>query len=261
MEDKENAITAKKQRHPCVTCDYVATRKSHLNRHIRAKHEGVRYTCGQCKFTSVRLAYVKEHEEAIHEGKQYACDQCAFITSRLMNLNRHKMSNHSGISFICDQCERSFSSLENLKISRMHKNRRYPCSKCDYVATSLFLIKEHKKSSHKINRYLCDQCEYSATKARYVKKHKKAKHDGIRYPCDRSDKKEVSPITMKVKVMVEKLALSKYQGYLGHVQEPEFIEMYGDEKEIKTEEDIDPLSIITYDNREHKTTMVEMKNL
>ena len=66
---------------------------------------------------------------------------------------------------------------------------------------------------------------------------------------------------MKDKVMVEKLSISKYQGYLEHVQEPEFIEiseMYEVDKEIKTELDIDPLSVINYDDTENNTTMVDM---
>ena len=75
--------------------------------------------------------------------------------------------------------------------------------------------------------------------------------------------KEISPITMKVKVMVQKLSLSKYQGYLQHVQEPEFIEiseMYEVDKEIKTELDIDPLSVINYDDTENNATLVDMNS-
>ena len=67
---------------------------------------------------------------------------------------------------------------------------------------------------------------------------------------------------MKVKVMVQKLPLSKYQGYLEHVQEPEFIEvstMYDEEKEIKTEEGSDPLAIKSYYDSENNTTMVDKK--
>ena len=74
--------------------------------------------------------------------------------------------------------------------------------------------------------------------------------------------KEISPITMKVKVMVEKLSLSKYQGYLEQLQEPEFIEvstMYDEEKEIKTEEGSDPLVIKDYYDSENNTTMVDKK--
>ena len=61
--------------------------------------------------------------------------------------------------------------------------------------------------------------------------------------------------------MVEKLSLSKYQGYIEHVLEPEFIdvsEMYEEEKEIKTEEDLDPLSIINHDYSETNSTVVEI---
>ena len=61
--------------------------------------------------------------------------------------------------------------------------------------------------------------------------------------------------------MVEKLSISKYQDYLEHLQEPEFIEvseMCEEYKEIKTELDIDPLAIITYDDNENNKTMVDI---
>jgi len=104
-----------------------------------------------------------------------------------------------------------------------------------------------------------------------LKRHKKSKHDEHKYTAMQSEnigghhKKEISKISMKVKVMVEKLSLGKYQDYLEHVQEPEFIEvaeMYEVDKEIKTEMDIDPLSIINndnYDDSENNTTMEDRK--
>ena len=55
--------------------------------------------------------------------------------------------------------------------------------------------------------------------------------------------------------------MSKYQGYLEHVQEHEFIEvseMYEEDKEIKTEEGVDPLSIINHDDIDTNTTNVDI---
>ena len=74
-------------------------------------------------------------------------------------------------------------------------------------------------------------------------------------------KKESSPITMKVEVMVEKLSVSKYKAYLEHVEEPEFIEvseMHEVGERIKTEEGLDPLSIMNYDDSEYNATVVDM---
>ena len=58
--------------------------------------------------------------------------------------------------------------------------------------------------------------------------------------------------------MVQKLSLSKY---LEHMQEPEFIEvseMYDEDKEIKTEEVSDPLSIKDYDDIDTNTAKVDI---
>ena len=58
------------------------------------------------------------------------------------------------------------------------------------------------------------------------------------------------------------MSVSKHQGYLEEFQEPEFIEvseMYDEDKEIKTEDGSDLLSIKDYDNSENNTTIVDMK--
>ena len=178
------------------------------------------------------MSALKHHKKAKHEGIRYPCDQCEYSATQVGTLKKHKEAKHEGI--------------------------RYPCDQCEYSATQMSALKTHKEAKHEGIRYPYDQCEYSAIDMGTLKTHKEAKHEGISYPCAKFDKKEISPITMKVKVMVEKLPISKYQGYLQNVQEPEFIEvseMYEVDKEIKPELDIDPLSVINYDDTENNTTV------
>ena len=130
---------------------------------------------------------------------------------------------------------------KKLKIGEEERNKRtFLCDLCDNIFASKPSLKKHKEAKHEGIRYPCDQCEYSATRISYLKKHKVAKHEGIEYPCDMSD---------------------IFQGYLEPVQEPELIEvseMYEKDKEIKTELDIDPLSVINYDDTENNATLVDM---
>ena len=37
---------------PCEKCDYTGTAVGHLKKHIKSKHEGVRYPCDECEFAS-----------------------------------------------------------------------------------------------------------------------------------------------------------------------------------------------------------------
>ena len=34
--------------YPCDQCDYKATQKAHLLRHLKSKHEGIKYPYDQC---------------------------------------------------------------------------------------------------------------------------------------------------------------------------------------------------------------------
>ena len=195
----------------------------------KAKHEGIGYPCDQCEHIATEIFLLKRHKEVKHEGISYPCDQCAYCATRMGDLKRHKKTKHEGIPYPCDQCEFSATDIGNLK--------------------------RHKKVKHEGIRYPCDQCEYSATRIDILNKHRKVNHENCEYTTMQSGNKEVhhkidlSSAAKKVKVLGEKLAFSKYRGYLEHVQEPEFIEVserYEEEKEIKTEEDIDPLSIIDW---------------
>ena len=160
----------------------------------------------------------------------------------MSKLKKHKEDKHEGIRYPCDQCEYSATQISNLKIHKKtkHGGIRYPCDQCDLVCASKQTLKRHKESKHEGIRYPCDQCEYSATRISYLMKHREAKHEGFRYPYDVSD---------------------IYQDNLEHVQEPELIEIskiYEKDKEIKTELDLDPLSIINFDYSENNTITVDI---
>ena len=50
---KKRKLTDKRVKsYPCGKCDYVANKSSHLKRHIKSKHEGVRYPCSHCEYAA-----------------------------------------------------------------------------------------------------------------------------------------------------------------------------------------------------------------
>ena len=161
------------------------------------------------------------------------------------DLKKHKEAKHEGIRYPCDQCEYSASQKGQLKSHKeaKHLGIRYPCDQCEYTTAYAVELRKHKEVKHEGIRYPCDQCAYIATRMDRLNKHKKTKHEN----CEFSS-------------AVENPSPSKYQDFLE--QDPDFIEvseMYNGDKEIKTEMDIDPLSIIDYDDGVNNTTMVEMK--
>ena len=50
-------------------------------------------------------------------------------------------------------------------IESKHVGIKYPCSNCEYVATTAGYLKRHFKMHYKRVIYPCSECEYVATRA------------------------------------------------------------------------------------------------
>ena len=56
---------------------------------------------------------------------------------------------------------------------------RYPCSQCEYAATTASHLKRHVESKHEEVRYPCPECKYAATEKGALKKHLENKHNWV----------------------------------------------------------------------------------
>ena len=54
-------------------CEYVFTLAGNLKKHIKSKHEGVRYPCDQCDYLATASYNLKRHIVRRHEGVKYPC--------------------------------------------------------------------------------------------------------------------------------------------------------------------------------------------
>ena len=50
----------------CDPCDYNATDKKSLTRHIQSKHEGVKYACDQCDHQATQQSNLRTHIKKKH---------------------------------------------------------------------------------------------------------------------------------------------------------------------------------------------------
>ena len=73
----------------CESCQTTFTQRSAMLKHIRAKHEGIKYPCNFCDFKAAEKCQVKRHEESIHEGIRYSCNQCKFQATRAETIKNH----------------------------------------------------------------------------------------------------------------------------------------------------------------------------
>ena len=63
-------------------------------KHKKETHEGLK--CSKCNYKATQKCHLQQHINAIHEGVKYPCDQCNYKASRKENLQRHIHSNHEG---------------------------------------------------------------------------------------------------------------------------------------------------------------------
>ena len=73
----------------CPLCNAVFSHRKHMLRHVRNKHEGVKYPCSQCDYKATQQNNLKIHIKAVHEGMIYPCSQCDYKTTRNYRLKEH----------------------------------------------------------------------------------------------------------------------------------------------------------------------------
>ena len=109
----------------CPECNAVFTYRQAMMRHVRTKHEGVKYPCSQCDYTFTQQSNLKQHIESVHESVKYPCSQCDHKATRQSSLKRHLESVHEGL--------------------------KYPCNQCDFKASKPCTLKGHMKLKHDFN--------------------------------------------------------------------------------------------------------------
>ena len=55
----------------CPQCDAVFTERQSMHRHVRYKHQGVKYPCRQCDYKATQQSNLKTHIELTHEGAKF----------------------------------------------------------------------------------------------------------------------------------------------------------------------------------------------
>ena len=78
----------------CNRCDFKTFVKSHLKRHIEAKHTGIRYDCDECDFQTAYSKDVRRHKMSIHHKgiKPFNCPECEYKSATQEYLSSHMKS-------------------------------------------------------------------------------------------------------------------------------------------------------------------------
>nr|CAH8859787.1 unnamed protein product [Trichobilharzia regenti] len=159
----------------CRQCDKNFAKKSHLDEHIRVKHEDIGMKCEECGERFTYKSDLDKHYRAIHTNLKYNCDYCEQTFSWKATLYEHKRSAHKGVYFQCDECELSFVRNWNLEKHKreVHDGEKFNCPQCDKMYSTKNFLNQHVQVHHKGVYFSCSNCDQKyATKYR-LNKHMK----------------------------------------------------------------------------------------
>lgn len=142
-------------KHQCPHCEYKATQKNSLKRHIIARHTNEKpHQCPHCDYKSAHPYNVKAHIMYRHtRDKPFQCPHCEYKAILNHNLKTHIFNRHSG-------------------------EKPHQCPHCDYKAAQLGNVKSHIKYRHTFDKpYHCPHCHYKAASLSRLKRHTTACHD------------------------------------------------------------------------------------
>ena len=91
----------------------------------------------------------------------------------ISNMVSGRQMSEDGI-YVCDSTFTANDALNRHKESK-HKDIRYGCDQCIFVATSQGKLNKHKKIKHKEVQYYCDQCDYKASRQASLISHNESK--------------------------------------------------------------------------------------
>ena len=60
----------------CPQCQFEATQKSSLQRHIKSIHEGQTFSCSQCEYKATQKGDLQKHIRSVHEGQMFPSPHC-----------------------------------------------------------------------------------------------------------------------------------------------------------------------------------------
>ena len=177
----------------CKVCKKEFKSVFHLEYHFHAHHRPHPYQCSKCDYTSGNKGRVGAHYSdqhlPKHPKKRYICKKCSYTTHLHHLIKAHAKNIHGGGAekLKCEQCGALLAGKTSLysHIELKHKReKKFPCSRCPYLAPNKRYLKIHEEGIHEGVLRECPQCDYKSKSPSCLKNHIETFHMGIRYKCD-----------------------------------------------------------------------------
>merc|ERR1712218_730698 len=100
----------------CEMCEKVFLEKASLSRHVRVKHEMVRFKCEMCEKAFFEKRQLNNHKLNEHDGIVWPCSLCPYKGNKPKSLHEHTKNVHSNDNrkHNCPQCAKMFTRKSRL---------------------------------------------------------------------------------------------------------------------------------------------------
>ena len=190
----------------CNGCSFTAKTPSILETHKESKHDGLWYACTQCERHYRRKSHLNYHMREKHEAG-FKCTICDNKFSIKHELHHHLEDIHGCKMHHCSKCENMFTTLGGLKIhmTNIHKTVLEPSvkeentEKCVFLGSSKEELYKHIVEDHSFNTECnagyraCTDCSYITKRSGLLREHTQTKHEQILLKCDDCDLETFNP--------------------------------------------------------------------
>ena len=185
----------------CDICKTTFANKSGLTHHIKSVHEKIRpHKCPECDFDASVKQHLTRHLLRIHgislEKNEHLCSDCGYQTLSKGELEEHIDRVHKGLKpYMCSNCGKDFSTKIHLKrhMKRHAGTKNYQCTFCDYKSVESSVIKKHIRAVHEKERpYVCPICNKCFGQTSHLKTHISGVHEG-KQPIKSMKKRNLEP--------------------------------------------------------------------
>ena len=161
-----NSVHEKQRSFSCNICDYKATIKDTLRKHIISQHtRDFPFKCDSCSLGFFSVKRLEIHRQLRHEGVNLICEFCSKIFKDLSYFNKH-VKKHEPVheAYECPECSRIFDYKSQVKshIKKVHtkpvSKKTLICDECGKCLSSPDGMVKHKRIHSGEKSHICDQC-------------------------------------------------------------------------------------------------------
>ena len=121
-----------------------------------------RKQCDICASTFLNVSHLSRHKRDVHSGIRHKCDLCdkTFASQYGLEIHHKQVHTQNHIIIKCDLCDKNFKEKSYLKhhIDSVHLRLKHNCDQCEKSYLDPKYLKEHKSQKHSKNpvKYECE---------------------------------------------------------------------------------------------------------